>query len=54
MEGQTATVDQVIPDFLRHETDGSAQLDVGKPSLTQIEDRFGANVKELGDLDGCP
>jgi len=54
MEGQTPAVDKVIPDFLRHETDGSTQLDIGQASLPQIEDRLGADVKELGDLDGCP
>ena len=54
MRRQAATVDEVIIDFLRHEADGPAQLDVGESFLAKIEYGFETNVEMLGDLLGGP
>jgi len=54
MGGQSTAVSEVIFDFLRHETDGSPQLDEGQPTLPQVKDRLDADMKKVGNLSGCP
>jgi len=50
MRGQTAIGHKVVFDFLRNETDGTAQLDEGQSFLPQIEDGFKADTEKVGGL----
>jgi hypothetical protein len=54
MRRQAATIDEVIFDFLWHEADGSAQLDVGQSFLPQVEYGLKADAEVPGNLFGCP
>jgi 5'-3' exonuclease len=47
---QAATAVKVIFDFLRDETDGPAQLDVGQSSLAQIKNGLEADMEMLGNV----
>jgi hypothetical protein len=46
--------DEVVPDFLRDEANGPAQLDIGQPFLAQVKHGLKADMKEFGHLRGCP
>jgi hypothetical protein len=54
VSGQAATTHEIVFDFLRDETDGSAQLDIGQSLLPQVKNSLEADMEILGDLLGCP
>jgi hypothetical protein len=47
-------LEQVRANFLRLESDGTAELQVGQAHLAEIENGFDADPKEIGNLIRCP
>jgi hypothetical protein len=54
MGSQSAAIRQVILDFLRHEANGSPDMNEWQPSFSQVEDGLNAYMEEFGHFSGSP
>jgi hypothetical protein len=54
MRGQTAIGHEITFNFVRVKTNGSAQLKVGQPFLSQVENRLETDMEILGNSFGRP